>query len=193
MKICLHSTYAPFLYCALLCHASEREYAFFIWLLKADITENTGSIIQWVAFASNVFNVLVPFYGEVETTPEYLSNTTGEVSTENFYWASRMIAAMADASYHRSLFHIERYQMHVMAKGPSTLNTLDANATHCMMLPVFSVMSACSGRISITERKSFRLTMIAAMADASYHRSLFHIERYQMHVMAKGRELLHYL
>ena len=66
---------------------------------QADITENTGNIIQWVAFASNVFNVLVPFYGEVETTPEYVSNTTGEVSTDNFYWASRMIAAMADASY----------------------------------------------------------------------------------------------
>ena len=93
---------------------------------QADITENTGSIIQWVAFASNVFNVLVPFYGEVETTPEYLSNTTGEVSTENFYWASRMIAAMADASYHRSLFHIERYQMHVMAKGRELLHTYDA-------------------------------------------------------------------
>ena len=83
-------------------------------------------IIQWVAFASNVFNVLVPFYGEVETTPEYVSNTTGEVSTDNFYWASRMIAAMADASYHRSLFHIERYQMHVMAKGRELLHTYDA-------------------------------------------------------------------
>jgi dipeptidase len=93
---------------------------------QADITENTGSIIQWVAFASNAFNVLVPFYGEVETTPEYVSNTTGEVSTDNFYWASRMIAAMADASYHSSLFHIERYQMHVMAKGRELLHTYDA-------------------------------------------------------------------
>ena len=93
---------------------------------QADITENTGNIIQWVAFASNVFNVLVPFYGEVETTPEYVSNTTGEVSTDNFYWASRMIAAMADASYHKSLFHIERYQMHVMAKGRELLHTYDA-------------------------------------------------------------------
>ena len=93
---------------------------------QADITENTGSIIQWVAFASNAFNVLVPFYGEVETTPEYVSNTTGEVSTDNFYWASRMIAAMADASYRSSLFHIERYQMHVMAKGRELLHTYDA-------------------------------------------------------------------
>ena len=93
---------------------------------QADITENTGSIIQWVAFASNAFNVLVPFYGEVEITPEYVSNTTGEVSTDNFYWASRMIAAMADASYRSSLFHIERYQMHVMAKGRELLHTYDA-------------------------------------------------------------------
>lgn len=93
---------------------------------QADITENTGSIIQWVAFASNAFNVLVPFYGEVETTPEYVSNTTGEVSTDNFYWVSRMIAAMADASYRSSLFHIERYQMHVMAKGRELLHQYDA-------------------------------------------------------------------
>ena len=56
-------------------------------------------VIQWVAFASNPFNVLVPFYPQVSKTPEYMANTTAEVSTENFYWASRMIAAMADAAY----------------------------------------------------------------------------------------------
>mgnify|MGYP000196435645 CR=1 FL=1 len=55
--------------------------------------------IQWLAFASNAFNVMVPFYADIETTPDYLSNTTGDVSTDNFYWSSRMIAAMADASY----------------------------------------------------------------------------------------------
>ena len=69
-----------------------------------------NGILQWIAFASNAFNVLVPFYTDVTTTPEYLSNTTGEVSTDNFYWASRMVAAMADASYKSSIFHIERYQ-----------------------------------------------------------------------------------
>ena len=66
-----------------------------------------NGILQWIAFASNAFNVLVPFYTDVTTTPEYLSNTTGEVSTDNFYWASRMIAAMADASYKSSIFHIK--------------------------------------------------------------------------------------
>ena len=32
--------------------------------------------------------------------------------------------------------------------------------------------------------------MIATMADASYKNSLFHIERYQGHVMAKSHELI---
>ena len=33
--------------------------------------------------------------------------------------------------------------------------------------------------------------MIAAMADASYKSSIFHIERYQEKVMAKGHALIH--
>lgn len=82
-------------------------------------------VIQWVAFASNPFNVLVPFYPQVSKTPEYMANTTAEVSTENFYWASRMIAAMADASYKKSIFHIERYQEHVMAKGHALIHQYD--------------------------------------------------------------------
>ena len=88
--------------------------------------EQENGVIEWLAFASNAFNVLVPFYADVEETPEYLSNTTGEVSTENFYWSSRLIAAMADASYRSSVFHVERYQEHVMAKGHELIHHYDA-------------------------------------------------------------------
>lgn len=84
------------------------------------------SAVEWIAFASNAFNVMAPFYADVEETPEYLSNTTGTVSTDNFYWCSRLIAAMADASYRKSVFHVERYQEHVMAKGHELLNHYDA-------------------------------------------------------------------
>ena len=93
--------------------------------MRPDQPEDSA-ILEWVAFASNAFNVLVPFYAGVTTTPEYLSNTTAEVSTDNFYWSSRMIAAMADASYKSSVFHIERYQEQVMAKGHELINTYDA-------------------------------------------------------------------
>ena len=52
--------------------------------MRPDQPEDSA-ILEWVAFASNAFNVLVPFYAGVTTTPEYLSNTTAEVSTDNFY------------------------------------------------------------------------------------------------------------
>ena len=84
-----------------------------------------NGIIEWIAYASNAFNTLVPFYADIDETPEYLSNTTGEVSTDNFYWSSRLIAAMADASYRSSIFHIERYQEHVMSKGHELINCYD--------------------------------------------------------------------
>ena len=84
-----------------------------------------NAAIEWIAYGSNVFNALVPFYADIEETPEYLSNTTGEVSTDNFYWSSRLIAAMADASYRSSIFHIERYQEHVMSKGHELIGKYD--------------------------------------------------------------------
>jgi len=61
----------------------------------------------------------------VSATPGYLANTTKEVSTDNFYWSSRLIAAMADASYSKSVFHIERYQLAVQSKGHELINKYD--------------------------------------------------------------------
>ena len=88
--------------------------------------EKDCNILEWVAFASNAFNVIVPFYATIDTTPDYLANTTKEVTTDNFYWVSRIIAAIADASYRSSVFHIERYQERVMAKGHELINHYDA-------------------------------------------------------------------
>ena len=63
--------------------------------MRPDVPEDFRAV-EWLAFASNAFNTMVPFYANVDTTPEYLSNTTGDVSTDNFYWASRLLAAMAN-------------------------------------------------------------------------------------------------
>ena len=84
-----------------------------------------NAAIEWISYGSNVFNALAPFYADIDETPEYLSNTTGEVSTDNFYWSSRLIAAMADASYRSSIIHIERYREHVMSKGHELIARYD--------------------------------------------------------------------
>lgn len=93
--------------------------------MRPDQPEDSA-VIQWLAFASNAFNVLVPFYARVSGTPEYLSNTTKEVSTDNFYWNSRLIAAMTDASYGTSIVHVERYQLAVQSDAYAILHKYDA-------------------------------------------------------------------
>lgn len=92
--------------------------------LRGDQPEDFRAV-EWIAYASNALNTMVPFYANVDTTPAYLANTTAEVSTDNFYWVSRMIAAMADASYTKSIFHLERYEEAVLAASRAILNRYD--------------------------------------------------------------------
>ena len=93
--------------------------------LRPDMPEESRAI-EWIAYASNALNTMVPFYANIDTTPAYLANTTGEVSTDSFYWASRMIAAMADASFAKSQFHLERYELAVLSESRAILNDYDA-------------------------------------------------------------------
>ncbi|MCR5102201.1 MAG: C69 family dipeptidase [Butyrivibrio sp.] len=81
--------------------------------------------IQWIAMGSNAFNAFVPFYANINSTPDYFNNTTDTVSTENFYWANRLIGALADAYYHQCSNHIERYQNAVAYKCGYSLNESD--------------------------------------------------------------------
>ena len=78
-----------------------------------------------MAYGSNAFNALVPLYANVDRTPEYLSNTTAKVTTESFYWANRIIAALADPHFNSCAVHIERYQEAVGAKGHAAVNATD--------------------------------------------------------------------
>lgn len=81
--------------------------------------------IQWMAFGSNPFNALVPFYANVDTLPEYLCNTASTVTTDSFYWSNRLIAALADARFRDNAAHIERYQEKVGARGHQMLRETD--------------------------------------------------------------------
>ena len=81
--------------------------------------------VEWVAFGSNVFNAFVPFYTNIDKTPEYLACTSGTVTTESFYWANRILGALADAHFGVCIPLIERYQMAVGRQGYEILNRYD--------------------------------------------------------------------
>ena len=81
--------------------------------------------VQWIAFGSNPFNALVPFYPAVDEVPAYMSVTPDKPSTDSFYWANRLIAAIADPHFAVCAPHIERYQLKVGGMGHAMLNATD--------------------------------------------------------------------
>lgn len=81
--------------------------------------------VEWICFASTTFDALLPVYPNVPKMPEYLSDVTLDVSTENFYWASALIGALADHSYNTCIQHIQRYQSAVMTKGRRLIREYD--------------------------------------------------------------------
>lgn len=84
--------------------------------------------IEWVAFGSNAFNAFLPLYANIHKAPAYVSNVETDATTENLYWASRLIGAVSDAHFANCIPHIERYQMAVASRGYAILAEYDKKA-----------------------------------------------------------------
>ncbi len=84
--------------------------------IRNDVPKEISGI-EWICFASNAFNAVLPLYPNVPKMPKYLSNVGLEASTENLYWSNRLIESLADANYSGCIQHIERYQEAVTTEG----------------------------------------------------------------------------
>ncbi|BDR53736.1 dipeptidase [Bombiscardovia nodaiensis] len=73
--------------------------------------------VQWMAFGSNPFNALAPFYANVDTMPAYVSVVDNQVTTESIYWSDRLIAALSDSAFADTSNANERYQEKVGGMG----------------------------------------------------------------------------
>ena len=81
--------------------------------------------IQWTAFGSNAFNAMVPQYANAEEFPSYFSASQKKVSTNSFYWSSRLIGALADAHFGSCINYVERYQMRMGSLGHAIIENTD--------------------------------------------------------------------
>ncbi|MBO4356485.1 MAG: C69 family dipeptidase, partial [Clostridia bacterium] len=81
--------------------------------------------VEWISFGSNAFNAALPVYANTDVMPEYLSKVTLDVSTNNFYWGSRLIGALADSHYGSCIQIIERYQNAVAVEGRQIISEYD--------------------------------------------------------------------
>jgi len=81
--------------------------------------------VEWVSFGSTTFSAWLPVYTNAPAMPDYLSKVTLDVSTENFYWSSRLIGALADKCYAATAQHIERYQNAVAVRARQLIREYD--------------------------------------------------------------------
>ena len=92
--------------------------------LRRDVAPERAAL-QWIAYGCNAFNALVPLYANVTETPAYFEDTTTRVTSENFYWANRLVGALADAAHGACLPHVERYQQGLTARCAALIRECD--------------------------------------------------------------------
>lgn len=80
--------------------------------------------VQWTAFGSGPFNTAIAMFTNVKKIPAYL-DTKLEVSTDNFYWTNRIVAALADPEYFDNMEAISAYQQQTIADGYTALHDVD--------------------------------------------------------------------
>ena len=81
--------------------------------------------LEWICFGSTTFSCWLPVYPNGRKMPAYLSRVTLDTSTENLYWSSRLIGALADKCYAASIQDIERYRNAVQIRGRQLIREYD--------------------------------------------------------------------
>ena len=133
--------------------------------IRSDVPEEIKGV-EWICFASTTFNTLLPVYTNVPEMPKYLSSVGLEPSTENLYWASRMIAALADHNYPTSIQNIERYQNSVVTKGRQILLEYDRKMAETGS---WSLASEANQKLCAMAKKETDAVLGKVLQDASEH------------------------
>ena len=122
--------------------------------------------IEWICFGSTSFGAFLPVYTNVSRMPSYLSNVTMDASTENYYWGSRLIGALADPNYNTSIQNIERYQNQVAVEGRRIIREYDRKM---MESKDFSLTEKANEELAKMAREKTIDTLNKVLRDASLH------------------------
>ncbi|MBQ3385775.1 MAG: C69 family dipeptidase [Eggerthellaceae bacterium] len=82
--------------------------------------------LEWVCFGPTSFNSLLPLYPCVAKMPKYVSRVSDQASTEDFYWSSVLIGALADAHFPDTIQLVGRYQEAMMVRSRKLVSEYDA-------------------------------------------------------------------
>ena len=133
--------------------------------IREDVPEAIRGI-EWISFGSTTFDAMLPVYANAPRMPKYLSDVTLDTSTENFYWGSRLIAALADHNYASSIQNVERYQGAVFTKGRRLVREYDRKM---MASGDFSLTEEANEKLCAMAKEQTIATLNKVLLDASEH------------------------
>lgn len=76
----------------------NRNQELHILQIRNDVPAEIAGI-HWLAFGPNTFNAVIPFYANINDTPEAYKNTTGNCDPANMYWLSNILALLGDSNF----------------------------------------------------------------------------------------------
>ena len=95
-----------------------------------------------------------------------MSKVTLDVSTENFYWSSRLLGALADHNYTTCIQDIERYQDAVAVRGRQIVREYDAKM---MQSGNYSLISEANEKLCTMAKEETTKALNKILLDASTH------------------------
>lgn len=133
--------------------------------IRSDVPDAIKAV-EWVCFGPNPFNAVLPFYTNTTKMPKYVSDVTLDVDSNTFYWASRLIGALADPNYATSIQNIDRYQNAIASKSHAILNTYDAKMIENND---YSLIDEANEAVCKMAKKEATTTLNKVLLDASSH------------------------
>ena len=133
--------------------------------IRGDMPEAIRGV-EWISFGSTAFSAMLPVYPNVPAMPKYLSDVTLDTSTENLYWGSRLIGALADSNYGSCIQQIERYQNAVATQGRRIMREYDAKFEASGDI---GLLSEANDKLCAMAREQTISTLNKVLLEASQH------------------------
>ena len=126
--------------------------------------------IEWICFGPNPYNTVCPLYTWTNSMPKYFSNVGMDVSTDNFYWNSRLLGALADGKFNTCSQIIERYQLTVASRGHEIIGRYDREM---LKNKDYSLIEKANEELAAMAREETAKTLNMIVDAVSRHMNIF--------------------
>lgn len=131
--------------------------------IRSDVPDEIKGV-EWLCYGSTTFSAFIPFYTNVPRLPRYVSKIGLDATTEDFFWSSRMIGALADSCFFDCVQHIERYHEKTLTKGRQLLLEYDKKITQTKDL---SLLEEANEKLSKMAKEETTYTLNKVLHEAS--------------------------